>query len=115
MRITRTYLREIGHRGTLLQTVLSSGEVRAMLRTESRVRHRTATREHAQELVDQYGVPYSVALGTTLANTAMSLRAGKLIADKKISTASAERLCLAMMLQSSLDMLTAHGKLSRAI
>jgi AcrR family transcriptional regulator len=106
---TRTYLREIGHRGPMLQTILSSADVRAMLRAERSEAQKTAAEVHAQNLQDEYGVPYPLALGSTLANTALSLRAGKMIADKRISTESAERLCIAMILQSSKELLTGFG------
>jgi AcrR family transcriptional regulator len=115
MRITRTYLREIGHRGSLLQTVLSSAEVRTMLRSERSERQRTAAQIHAQGLVERFGVPFPVAFATTNANTAMSLRAGRLIAAGRISIDTGERLCLAMMLRNSLDVLTLNGNRERAV
>ena len=98
---TQTYLREIGQRGDLLQLLLSSPEVRAMLRTEHRKQYTNDVRTHAQGLVDLYGVSMAVALGCTVVLTRLCLNAGKLIADKKISLDSGERLCLSMMLNGS--------------
>jgi AcrR family transcriptional regulator len=103
-RTTRTYLRQIGQRGALLQTLLSSPEVRALLREEHRKEYNNDVRSHAQGLVELYGIPRALALGTTVVLTTLCLRAGKVIADGKISTAEAERLCLSMMIQGSRDL-----------
>lgn len=100
-RTTRTYLREIGQRGGLLQTLLSSPSVRAMLRKEHRERHSNDVRSHAQGLVELYGISRAIALACTVVLTTLCLRAGKLIADKRIPLEAGERLCLAMVLQGS--------------
>jgi AcrR family transcriptional regulator len=107
IRTTRTYLREIGQRGGLLQTLLSSPNVRSMLRDEHREQQDSALRAHAQSLVDRYGIPRSVALGCTAVLTTLCLRAGKLIADKRIPVEAGERMCIAMMVQGSRDIVTA--------
>lgn len=104
---TRTYLRMISQRGGLLQTLLSNPEVRALLRQEHRQRQSTELREHAQGLVDLYGIPLSVALGCTAVLTSVSLRTGKLISDRRISLELGERLCLAIILQGSRDVVSA--------
>ena len=105
-RTTRTYLREIGMRGALLQTLLSSPEVRAMLRAEHRERYDTGLHEHADALVSLYGGSRAVAFACTVMLTNVCLRTGKLIADQKIPLESGERLCLAIVLQGSQDLLT---------
>jgi AcrR family transcriptional regulator len=105
-RTTRTYLRHIGQRGALLQTLLSNPVVRALLRAEHRKEHSNYIRSHAQELVRLYGIPKGLALGTTVVLTTVCLRAGKIIADGRISVATAERLCLSMMLQGSHDLVS---------
>jgi AcrR family transcriptional regulator len=104
---TRTYLKQMSERGGLLQTLLSSPEVRALLREEHRQRQSTEVHEHAQGLVDLYGIPRAVALGCTVVLTTVSLRAGKLISDKRISLELGERLCLSMILQGSRDVVGA--------
>jgi AcrR family transcriptional regulator len=98
---TKTYLREIGKRGGLLQTLLSSPEVRAMLRSEHRKQRTSDLHAHAEGLVAMYGISRAVALGCTVVLTRICLNAGKLIAEKKISLESAERLCLSMVLNGS--------------
>jgi hypothetical protein len=105
-RTTRTYLRHIGQRGALLQTLLSSPEVRALLRSEHRQQHANDIRSHAQGLVDLYGISRALALGTTVVLTTLCLRAGKIIADKRIPLEAAERLCLSMVLQGSRDLVS---------
>lgn len=105
-RTTRAYLRHIGQRGRLLQILLSSPGVRALLRAENRQKRHTEVRSHAQNLVGLYGISRSLALGTTVVLTTLCLRAGKVIADGKISEAAAERLCLTLVLQGSRDLVS---------
>jgi AcrR family transcriptional regulator len=105
-RTTRVYLRHIGQRGRLLQTLLSSPDVRALLRAENREKQHTEVQAHAANLVNLYGISKSFALGTTVVLTTLCLRAGKVIADGKIPEATAERLCLAMVLQGSRDLVS---------
>jgi hypothetical protein len=104
--MTRTYLRHIGRRGALLQTLLSNPEVRALLRSDRRKEQDDSFHTHADELVSLYGIPKALALGTTVVLTTMCLRAGKIVADGRIPVESAERLCLTMMLQGSRDLVS---------
>jgi AcrR family transcriptional regulator len=104
---TQAYLRQIGQRGDLLQMLLSNPDVRAMLRREHRKQHSTHLRTHAAGLVESYGVPWQLALGCTAVLTTLCLRAGKVIADGRISPAAAERLCLSMVLNGSRNIVTA--------
>jgi len=106
-RTTRTYLREISQRGGLLQTLLSSPDVRAMLRKEHHERHSNDVHSHADGLVKLYGISRAVALACTVVLTTLCLRAGKLIADKRISLEAGERLCLSMVLQGSRNLMSA--------
>jgi AcrR family transcriptional regulator len=105
-RVTRTYLRHIGRRGGLLQTLLSSPDVRRLLRAERRKEQHDNFHAHAHELVNLYGIPRDLALGTTVVLTTLCLRAGKIIADRRISVESAEKLCLSMMVQGSRDLVS---------
>lgn len=105
-RTTRTYLRHIGQRGGLLQTLFSNPDVRRLLRAERRKEQHDNFNAHAHELVNLYGIPKALALGTTVVLTTLCLRAGKIIADGRISVDSAERLCLAMVVQGSRDLVS---------
>lgn len=109
MLTTRIYLRQIGLRGALLQRLLSHPGVRDMLRAEHREQSSNDLHSHAKGLVDLYGVSRSLALGTTVVLTSLCLRAGKIIADKRIPLEAAERLCLAMLLQGSRDVVLGQG------
>lgn len=113
-RTTRTYLRQIAERGMLLQTLLSSPEVRAMLRSENRERQGNDLRSHADALVELYGGSRTVALACTVMLTALCLRAGKLIAEKKIPVEAGERLCLAMVVRASRDLFTRQDPIRRS-
>jgi AcrR family transcriptional regulator len=103
-----TYLRQIAQKGGMLQILLSSPQVREMLRREHRKRQRTSLRAHAQSLVEKYGIPWPIALGCTVVLTRLSVRAGHIIADGRISLKSAERLALAMILNGSRRIVGAH-------
>lgn len=105
-RTTRTYLRHIGQRGALLQTLLSNPDVRALLRAGHRKEQDNSMRAHARGLAELYGVPTALALGTTVVLTTLCLRAGKIIADGRITVEAAERLCLSMVVQGSRDLVS---------
>ena len=107
-RLTQTYLRRIGERGGLVMTLLSSPDVRAGLRSERRKEQVTQTRAHARDLSSLYGIPRSVAMGCTAVLTTLCLRAGKLLADKRVSLPVVERLCLAMVVQGSRDVVRVY-------
>ncbi len=113
-RITRAYLRHIGQRGRLLQILLSSPDVRAVLRAENREKRRTEVQSNTRDLMDLYGISRSLAMGTTVVLTTLCLRAGKVIADGKISEEAAERICLRLMLQGSRDLVSRELAPSRA-
>ena len=98
---TRTYLRQIGERGALLQMLLSSPDVRARLEKERRPERAASAAAHASYLTEQFKVSPDVALACTVVLSRLCVRTGKLIADKKIPLAAAERLCLSMVLQGS--------------
>ncbi len=105
-RTTRAYLRHIGQRGRLLQTLLSNPDVRVLLRAENRARRSTEVRSHAENLVELYGVSKATAFGTTVVLSTLCLRAGKIIADGRIPAAVAERLCLKLVVQGSRDVVS---------
>jgi AcrR family transcriptional regulator len=98
---TRTYLRQIGERGGLLQTLLASPEVRTTLAKERRPQQSAGASSHAANLVKLYGVSPELALACTIVLSRLCVRAGKLIADKKIELEAAERMCLSMVLRGS--------------
>lgn len=99
----RGYLRQVEVRGALLQTLLRSPEVRLAMRRDHRERRGTDMNRHADYLVQTFDVSKPVALACTTILTSLSLRAGRLVARRKISAAAAERLCIAMSEQGSRD------------
>jgi len=107
-RVTQTYLRKMGERGGLVMALLSSPDVRAGLRSERRQSQAADTRDHARDLSQLYGIPRAVAFGCTAVLTTLCLRTGKLIADQRCSLSAAERLCLAMVVQGSRDVVRAY-------
>jgi AcrR family transcriptional regulator len=98
---TQVYLRQIDESGGLMQTLLSNPEVRRDIREQQRRINTVTTASHAINLVQLYGISKGMAIGATVVLSRLCLRAGKLIADKRISLEAGERLCLAMVLNGS--------------
>jgi AcrR family transcriptional regulator len=107
---TRTYLRQIGERGGLLYTLLSSPDVRGTLIKERRPQQVAGAHSHAAGLVKLYGVSPELALACTIVLTRLCVRAGKLIADKKIGLDAAENLCLSIVLRGSRTLMLGRGQ-----
>jgi AcrR family transcriptional regulator len=103
--MTRTYLRQIDQRGGLLQMLVSSPDVRAVLSQERRQQQASGVSSHAQTLVKEFGVSPELALACTVVLTRLCLRTGKLIADKRVSMEAAERMCLSIVLRGSRTLL----------
>jgi len=94
---TITYLRQVKERGTLIQTLLNSPQVRIGLRVEREARTTAARRDMTDRLSGRYGVARDRAYGTTVILTGLTLRAGRLLAERKISLETAERLSLTLV------------------
>jgi AcrR family transcriptional regulator len=98
---TRTYLRQIDQRGGLLQMLLVNPEVSAAVRKNKQERSRIDLDRHVEHLVEYFQIPREQALGVSVVLTRLCLRAGKLIADRRISLEAAERICLSMVAAGS--------------
>jgi AcrR family transcriptional regulator len=94
---TIAYLRQVAERGTLIQTLLNSPEVRAGLRPEREARAAPERLRVTEQLASRYGVANDVGYGATVILTAVCLRAGRLLAERKISLEMAEHLSLAIV------------------
>lgn len=94
---TLTYLRQVGKRGALIQRLLNSPEVRAGLRAEREAQRGYSRRRMTERLETRYGVEPDLARGATVVLTAVCLRAGRLLAERKIPLEMAERLSLAIV------------------
>jgi AcrR family transcriptional regulator len=94
---TLTYLRQVAERGALIQVLLNSPEVRQGLRSARDAQSSSARRRMTHRLSDQYGVADDLAYGATVVLTSLCLRAGRLLAERKIPLDMAERLSLAMV------------------
>jgi AcrR family transcriptional regulator len=105
---TVTYLREVAERGVLIQMLTQSAEVREGLKDERRVRRQWDTRRVAADLEASYGLPPDLAFGATAVLTALTRRAGRLLARRKLSQESAERLTLAMVEAGNREMARAY-------
>jgi AcrR family transcriptional regulator len=107
--VTRTYLREIGERGALLQMLLSSPDVRKRLEKEREPERAANASTHARYLTERYNVAPELALACTVVLSRLCVRTGQLIANKKLSLEAAERMCLSMVLQGSRAVLSGEG------
>lgn len=73
------------------------GRIRAGLRAERRARTTSGRRDVTDRLNRGYGVPRDLAYGATVILTGVVLRAGRLLAERKIPLDMAERLSLAIV------------------
>lgn len=106
---TLAYLRQVAIRGELLQQLLGVPEVRVALRHEHEER-RHANRAVLGEVFEEtYGVPPRISTMVGALSTAMSLRAGRLLARGKIDLALAERLVMPLIGASNALMIERHG------
>lgn len=105
---TVTYLREVAERGALIQVLLSSAEVRDGLRAERQVTRGWDTNRVSEELTTRYRIPKDLARAHTIVLTSLSLRAGRLLAAKKLSLAAAERLTIALITSGNRDLVRAY-------
>ena len=94
---TLAYLRQVEERGALIQRLLNSPEVRAGLRAEREAQSGYSRRRMTERLTTRYGVEADLARGATVVLTAVCLRSGRLLAEKKIPLSVAERLSLAIV------------------
>ena len=102
---TVIYLREVSHRGTLVQTLLGSPAVRLALR-EERLRQRSMGVDGVSDRMQRsFGTPRDLASASAAILTALCLRAGRLLANKKVSLELAQRLTLAMLIRANRDLM----------
>ena len=95
---TINYLHDAQARGPLLQALLTVPGVREALRGERASMARAARQPVLDSMVARYGISEARARGTNAVLTAVCLRAGGLLAAGKISLATAERLCLPIVI-----------------
>lgn len=95
---TINYLHDAQARGPLLQALLTVPGVRTALREERATMARAARQPVLDSMVARYGISEARAMGTNAVLTAICLRAGGLLAAGKISFATAERLCLPIVI-----------------
>jgi AcrR family transcriptional regulator len=100
---TLGYLHESVERGPILQILLRDPEVRGGLRDERQQAAEEALEPILNSLAARYGMSRSVAYGSTVILTALSRRAGGLLASGRTSLEVAERLCLPMIIAGTLS------------
>lgn len=95
---TLSYLHEAAAHGPLLQRLLRDPDVRLALRREWEVRQSKALEPVVRTLTAQGGLDEKRALASTGALTAISMRAGGIVASQRSPFETVERLCIAMMM-----------------
>lgn len=95
---TISYLHEAQERGPLLQMLMRNADVRAALREERQAARTTAREPSLKILSKRYAMRREVANGSAAALTAVTLRAGGLLASGRTDLGIAERMCLAIVL-----------------
>jgi AcrR family transcriptional regulator len=111
---TVTYLQQAALRGTLIQRLLNSAEVRARLRSEHEGRRHAARSRVAERMQGRYGVPTDRAFALTAILTSVTLRAGRLLTERKIDLETAERLTLAIVTAGNRRLVDAYRAPSSA-
>jgi AcrR family transcriptional regulator len=91
------YLNYVAAHGGLLQILLGSGEVRAALRAEYRARREWSGRNMASNLSRDLKLDLSTAAMGTQILQAVTVRAGKLLAERRLALEPAQRLSAAMI------------------
>jgi AcrR family transcriptional regulator len=109
---TIIYLRQTEKRGALIQILFNSPEVRLGLRAERRSRSTSSLGDVSARLERNYSIARDVGMGSTSILTAMCLRAGRLLASRKISLELAERLALSIVLRANRDLSAAAERRS---
>jgi AcrR family transcriptional regulator len=110
---TISYLRQVSERGTLIQTLLDSPRIREGLRGERETRRTLARSEMTDRLHARYGIDRDLAYGATVILTGVSRRAGRLLAEGKISLHMAEQLTLAIVTAGNRSVLKGDDLSSR--
>lgn len=92
------YLHESAERGPLLQILLRVPEIKAALREERDVIARSARAPILERLTGNGRMDISEARASTAALTAVSLKAGAIVAARRAPFAVVEQLCLSVVL-----------------
>jgi AcrR family transcriptional regulator len=100
---TLGYFHESIERGPVLQILLRDPEVREGVRDERQQAAEVALEPILNSMSSRYGMSRSVAYGSTVILTALSRRAGGLLASGRTSLEVAERLCLPMIIAGTLS------------
>ena len=95
---TLSYLREAETRGPLLQQLVSLPDVRERLRAERRATRDNSSAPTVDGIMRRSGMSRSIASASNRVVTAVCLRAGRLLAESRIELATAERLCIPMVI-----------------
>jgi len=100
---TLGYFHESIERGPVLQILLRDAEVREGVRDERQQAAEVALEPILNSMSSRYGMSRAVAYGSTVILTALSRRAGGLLASGRASLEVAERLCLPMIIAGTLS------------
>ena len=92
------YLHESAQRGPLLQMLLRTPEVRAALREERTAKGEEARAPIIRQLTSGGGMDEASARAATVALTAVSLKAGGIVASRRAPFAMVEEICLGIVM-----------------
>jgi AcrR family transcriptional regulator len=98
------YLAQIEARGSVLHALLAAPEVRMLLRAERDHSRSRGSAAVSDRFAAGFGVEADFAYGATVALSAASRRAGRLVATKRIRRSEVERLILAMVERANRDL-----------
>lgn len=92
------YLHEAAERGPLLQMLLRVPDVKLALKPEREVKAKTAREPILRRMTEDSGLDIESARAATTALTAISLKAGGIVAAKRAPFAMVEQMCIAVLM-----------------
>lgn len=95
------YIRGAAERGALIQGLLSIPEVRKSLKTDDSLSSRRQQDKLVQTMVATDGAEPQIARALMSIMNAMVIRAGRLVANGHVSIATAEQICVPMVVEGN--------------
>lgn len=94
---TRLYLEQTRDRGALIAALLSDPSVALLMEAENRADRERTVRYFVKAVRREYGLPLPMAIAGVEMVSAVTDRAGRLVADGQLDVATATGMCVALI------------------